>query len=71
MNLKTKRRNLLHQQEVVKKLAQIAIKQVLVGFNSLFRLLHKKETLQYLDHIFQQTEVKTVAQHRIKKILHM
>jgi hypothetical protein len=71
MNLKTKRKNLLHQQEVVKKLAQIVIKQMLVDFNPLFRLLHKKETLQYLDHIFRQTEVKTVAQHRIKKILHM
>jgi hypothetical protein len=54
---------------VVKKLVQIVIKQTLAGFNPLFKVLHKKEILLYLDHIFLQTEVKTVAHCQIKEIL--
>jgi hypothetical protein len=69
MNLKIKKKNHLHQQEVVKKLVQIVIKQTLAGFNLRFKVLHKKETLLYLDLTFLQTEVKTVAQYQIKEIL--
>jgi hypothetical protein len=54
---------------VVKKLVQIAIRQMLAAFNPLFKVPLKKETLLYQDHIFLQTEVKTVAQSRIKEIL--
>jgi len=44
---------------------QIAIKQMLAAFNPLFKVLRKKETLLYQDHIFLQIEVKTVALYGI------
>jgi hypothetical protein len=54
---------------VDKKLVPIAIRRMLTAFNPLFKVLHKKETLLYQDHIFLQIEVKTVAQYQIKEIL--